>query len=237
MIIKNLKILIKDFLISENLFLPSIRLLYFDLIKLKTRLWTQRMKKSYLKKNKNFPTKLHLGCGTRKIKTFLNIDIVNSEINIDFAGQKLPFENDYFEIIVSQHVIEHLDLKYELEPLFKELHRILKKDGFIYLSCPSIKKICESYVNNGCETLIEGKKRRFSNYSLDGYPNTQIVNQLFNEGSHKNLFDYELLSYSLNKCGFKSVVEIDEKIFLDKLKNFPKRMDDEQTLYIYATKY
>ena len=179
MIPKKLKTLIKDFLISKNLFLTSLRLLYFDLVKLKTRLGTLRMKKSYLKKNKKFPTKLHLGCGTKKIKTFLNIDIINSDINIDFAGQKLPFKNDYFEIIVSQHVIEHLDLKYELEPLFRELHRVLNKDGFLYLSCPSIKKICESYVND--RWTYSKEKRRFSNYSLMDILNANYKST-FNEG-------------------------------------------------------
>ena len=233
---KRFKNLIKEFLLSINLFLPSLRFLSFDLLKLKARLGTENMKKSYLKKHKKFPRKLHLGCGTRKIKTFLNIDIVNSDINIDFAGQKLPFPSNYFEIIVSQHVIEHLDLKYELEPLFRELNRILKKDGVIYLSCPSIKKICESYVNDGCKSLVQGREKRFTNFSLDGYPNVQIINQLFHEGSHKNLFDYELLSYALYKCGFKSVVEIDEKFLLDKVENLPERMDDEQSLYVYATK-
>ena len=76
------------------------------------------MVKNYLKKHKKFPTKLHLGCGERVIKNFLNVDLQNSEINIDLTYRKLPFQNNSFEVIVSQHVIEHLDLHLELEPLF-----------------------------------------------------------------------------------------------------------------------
>ncbi len=235
--LKRIYKLIEGFLESHNLFLSTFKSLVFDLLKIKARLDTPIMKRSYLKRHKKFPTKLHLGCGKRILREFLNIDIAYSDINIDFSSQKLPFPSDYFDIIVSQHVIEHLEIKSELEPLFRELNRVLKKDGVIFLSCPSIKKICESYINDGGKTLVEGRLRRFPNETLGGYPNVQIVNELFHQGiEHKNLFDFELLSYSLTKCGFKSVVEIDEKYLLDKLKNFPARHDDEQSLYVYTTK-
>ena len=87
-----------------------------------------------------FPTKLHLGCGKRVIKNFLNVDLQNSDINIHLTNRKPPFQNNSFEVILSQHVIEHLDLHLELEPLFKELNRVLKDEGFLYLSCLCIKK-------------------------------------------------------------------------------------------------
>ena len=195
------------------------------------------MGKSYLKKHKSFPKKLHLGCGDRIIKNFLNVDLQNSEINIDLTNRKLPFPNDTFEVIVSQHVIEHLDLQHELEPLFRELNRVLNDNGILYLSCPCIKKICESYIRDGGKTLVEGRKKRYPNWDLKGYPNVQMVNELFHQGiQHKNLFDYNLLSYSLHKCGFSSVKEIDEKFLLDKIHDLPPRRDEEQTLYVYATK-
>lgn len=234
---KEIKLSIIKIIKSQNLFLSSLRFLFFDLIKLKARFQTKIMKKSYLKKYKNFPKKLHLGCGRRKIKDWLNVDLSNSDINIDLSNKKLPFEDNFFEVIVSQHVIEHLDLHNELEPLLKELNRVLSYKGNLFLSCPSIKKICESYVYDSCQTLIEGRLKRFPTWSLNGYPNSQIVNQLFHQGiEHKNLFDYELLSYILLKCGFRRVEEISEKIFMNKNKCFPERFDDEQSLYIVAYK-
>jgi len=236
-LIKKIKDLIIETFYSRNLFLNTLRYFFFDFKKLKARLVTGKMKKSYLRKNKTFPKMLHLGCGRRKIQGWLNVDISNSDINVDLTNKNLPFPSKSFEVIVSQHVIEHLDLKNELEPLFKELHRVLNSKGSLFLSCPSIKKICESYIKDGCKTLVDGRKRRFPSWSLDGYPNVQIINELFHQGTeHKNLFDFELLSFSLCKCGFTKVEEIDEKIFLRKYKSFPKRFDDEQTLYIVAYK-
>jgi hypothetical protein len=117
------------------------------------------------------------------------------------------------------------------------LYRDLNNKGILFLSCPSIKKICGSYVDNGCESLILGRKKRFPNWNLHGYPNSQIVNELFHQGNqHKNLFDYELLSYTLFKCGFSVVEEINEQRFLDHCESFPRRFDDEQSLYILASK-
>ena len=235
--IKKIKHLIIETLYSKNLFINTLRYFFFDCKKLKARAVTGKMKKSYLKKNKTLPKRLHLGCGRRKIQGWLNVDISNSDINIDLTNKNLPFPSDFFEVIVSQHVIEHLDLKYELEPLLKELNRVLNSKGSLFLSCPSITKICESYIKDGCKTLVDGRKKRFPSWSLKGYPNVQIINELFHQGTeHKNLFDFELLSFSLFKCGFTKVEEIDEKIFLSKYKSFPKRLDDEQTLYIVAYK-
>ena len=75
------------------------------------------------------------------------------------------------------------------------------------------------------------------NWNLKGYPNSQMVNELFHQGiEHKNLFDYDLLSYTLRKCGFSIVEEIDEKFLLDRIYELPPRLDEEQTLYVYATK-
>ena len=95
---KRLAKLIKRFFEKRNLFFWKY--LYFDFLKIKARFETNRMVKNYLKKHKKFPTKLHLGCGKKVIKNFLNVDIQNSEINIDFSNRKLPFRNNSFEVIL-----------------------------------------------------------------------------------------------------------------------------------------
>ena len=224
-------------MIKNSLFFPTIRSLRWDLTKLKARFQTKSMLKTYLKKQGSFPAKLHFGSGKKKVNGWLNIDITNSDINVDFSKASLPLPNNYFESIVSQHVIEHLELKRELEPMLIELYRILKVDGFIYLSCPCIKKICESYINDGGEILVNGRKTRDVGYSLNGYPSVQIVNELFRQGgTHFNLFDYNLLSYILKKSGFTNIKEISEKELLDRFPQFPSRNDGEQTLYVCATK-
>ena len=60
-------------------------------------------------------------------------------------------------VIVSQHVIEHLELIDELLPLFSELKRVLRLGGQIWLSCPDMEKICRLYVDGRTRELVEDR--------------------------------------------------------------------------------
>jgi predicted SAM-dependent methyltransferase len=227
---------IKKILI-KTAFAPTLKALRFDLIKLKARISTRIMFNFYKRKNIYIPEKMHFGCGKRKIEDWLNVDLKDSDINIDFSTGKLPFKDGQFQYIVSQHIIEHFELHTECEPILKELYRVLKDNGFLYLSCPSIQKICDSYIKDKGETLIKGKKKRYPNYKIEGYPSSKVVNEIFYQsGEHKNLFDFDLIYYVLKNIGFKNVIQIQEKDLLQKFKEFPIRNDDEQSLYVFASK-
>lgn len=49
-------------------------------------------------------------------------------------GRKLPFLKEYFDCIVLSHVIAHI---YEPKNLFKEINRVLKKNGIIIIITPN----------------------------------------------------------------------------------------------------
>lgn len=49
-------------------------------------------------------------------------------------GAFLPFKEDFFDIIIIQDVIEHIE---QTDHLITELHRVLKKGGLIFLSSPN----------------------------------------------------------------------------------------------------
>jgi len=48
---------------------------------------------------------------------------------------KLPFEDNYFDTVVAWEVIEHIP-KHTESKMFKEVKRVLKKNGSFYLSTP-----------------------------------------------------------------------------------------------------
>jgi ubiquinone/menaquinone biosynthesis C-methylase UbiE len=48
---------------------------------------------------------------------------------------KLPFRDNYFDTVVSWEVIEHIPKNTE-DRMFKEVSRVLKKNGIFYLSTP-----------------------------------------------------------------------------------------------------
>lgn len=53
---------------------------------------------------------------------------------VDLDNGVLPFPDEYFDAIIFTHVIEHLSKPLQLG---KEIHRVLKKGGKIYVEAPN----------------------------------------------------------------------------------------------------
>lgn len=78
---------------------------------------------------------LNLGCGFDIKKGFVNLDKYNLEgvdVVHDLKMFPYPFEDDTFDYILCNDIIEHLDLI----DTMRELHRILKKEGTISIRVP-----------------------------------------------------------------------------------------------------
>lgn len=123
-----------------------------SLFKLYLRLTNISVKK--LKKLSNIHTEgikiLDIGCGTgstlfyiheyiNKNAEFYGVDLERNSYlpefikfeKCDIEEQKLPFEDESFDIVISNFVIEHLR---KPERLFTEAKRVLKKKGVFYCS-------------------------------------------------------------------------------------------------------
>lgn len=79
--------------------------------------------------------KLNLGCGTDIRKGWVNLDSValpGVDVVHDIASGDLPFDDDSFDHIECQDILEHLPLV----PSMKELHRLLKVGGTVQIRVP-----------------------------------------------------------------------------------------------------
>ena len=214
----------------------TIRTGRFDLLRLRARMRTKGMLSRKLAQGP-LPDKLHFGCGKRFVDGWLNCDLVGSDVDIDLGCGTLPFADGTFSAICSQHVIEHLDLVTELEPLMKELNRCAKPGATLWLSCPDIEKVCRSYINSKGADMIEDRLTRLPNFHTFGYPSSFMINNLFHQGGeHRNLFDFDLLEALLLKSGFTDIQNQNEGAFLAKFPEFPERRDDYQSLYVSAVR-
>ncbi|CEG13819.1 Methylase/methyltransferase [groundwater metagenome] len=91
---------------------------------------------------------LDVGCGIKpyeflfKNSEYIGIDIEGGghreeykKVDKYFDGKNIPFQNDYFDLVICTQVIEHT-LEYEY--LLKEIHRVLKKGGILLLTAPFV---------------------------------------------------------------------------------------------------
>jgi predicted SAM-dependent methyltransferase len=184
--------------------------------------------------------KLHLGCGKRIVSGWLNVDLCSGDAQVDLACGSLPWNDEAFSVIVSQHVIEHLDLKSELIPLFRELYRVSRTGGLIWLSCPDLATACNSYGTSKGQELLDDRERRKAagvNLGMDGIPPQHFINKIFHQGGeHMNLIDEELLAWALKRCGFVNCRRTKEAELLIEYPEFPARGDDIHSLYMTARK-
>lgn len=57
---------------------------------------------------------------------------------LDIEKEPLPFPDDYFDVVIVSHVIEHLH--YPVKAL-REVLRVVKRDGLVYFETPSINSL------------------------------------------------------------------------------------------------
>ncbi len=93
---------------------------------------------------------LNLGGGTGQVSalleetgflvTTLDLEITQPDsrhVQHDLNSEReLPFERESFDYILCQEVIEHIENPWKL---FRQMHRALKKDGFLVLTTPNIQ--------------------------------------------------------------------------------------------------
>jgi predicted SAM-dependent methyltransferase len=180
-------------------------------------------------------TKLHVGCGKRLVPGWLNVDVAGTECTVDLACGCLPWRDGVFDAIVSQHVIEHLELMDEVLPLLLELRRVAKPGAEIWLSCPDLEKACRSYLDHKGADLLEDFITRFPELKEWREIPSHMINSLFDQqGEHKNLFDFDLLRWTCNKAGFVDCTRMQEADLLDRFPEFPRRNDDSHSIYVRA---
>ena len=68
--------------------------------------------------------KLHLGCGSRHLEGFINVDINSEAADIHFDIRSLPFKDGSVDEIYACHVLEHFG-RNEFKAVLNEWVRVL----------------------------------------------------------------------------------------------------------------
>ena len=86
--------------------------------------------------------KLHLGCGTKIIDGYVNVDI-RQELNCDIVDDiktLTTFQNNVAEEIYACHVLEHFS-RHEYKEVLTRWFEVLKKGGILKISVPNLEKV------------------------------------------------------------------------------------------------
>jgi predicted SAM-dependent methyltransferase len=140
-------------------------------------------------------TRLHLGCGTKHIEGFTNIDIrylpgVDEVNNIRFLRN---YKDNSADLIYACHVLEHFS-RWEYKNALARWYEILKPGGVLRLAVPNFSAIASRYLQTGNLNEIMGL--------LYG-------GQDYDENYHYVTFDFNSLNNDLTSIGFRVVREYD----------------------------
>ena len=139
-------------------------------------------------------TKLNLGCNTRILKGYTNIDFTaypGVDIISDVSKLEM-FEDNSVDVIRASHILEHFRYG-DTKRVLDEWYRVLKTDGLLYLSVPSWERAIEIYLKAGLQEWLV--------YFLYG-------DQTDKGNYHYTIYDFTRLRRVVGLSGFKDVSEI-----------------------------
>lgn len=127
---------------------------------------------------------------------------------------KLPFENGYFDVVVSYGVLDHISFS-EAKKAMKEIGRVMDKNGYIYITLRSTED-CEcgrgEKVENNTFVLQEGYEKGIIQHFFD----LEEIKELFKDF---NIFDIEL-----HEQRFPDIFTVD-KAFTQSSKGVKRYLD------------
>lgn len=90
-----------------------------------------------------------------KIKYSNNHLVKSNRLKIITEEEKLPFKDQYFDIVISNMVFEHV---FNIEFALEEISRVLKNNGIVYLRFPSYEIIREGHTGIPLSHRVKNKK-------------------------------------------------------------------------------
>jgi len=191
---------------------------------------------AYFARCPDTPRKLQIGAGHNLLSGWLNTDIEVQSSGVVFldAQQPFPFEDQAFDYVFSEHVIEHMPYKGGLF-MVRECFRVLKPGGTVRIGTPDAQRVSSllsevkseagrQYIRWSASDHLglygDGRSAlqlRRPEWDIDPvhirrcFPNVTedcacfVVNSLFRAYGHQFLYDFKTLSALLIEAGFSGL--------------------------------
>ena len=150
---------------------------------------------------------LQIGGGSNLLAGWLNtdLDIFPGVMQLD-ATKPYPFEDETFDFIFTEHMIEHVPYGGG-NLMLCECFRVLKKGGIIRVTTPDLRSLVRLYDRE----FYSLEEQYFSFFKKefvpDDYPSTvaTILNLFFRLWGHQFIYDEETLTNLMISVGFGNI--------------------------------
>lgn len=165
---------------------------------------------SYLRDHSD--RRLQLGTGSNVYPGWLNTDVTDfkrkNEILYLDARKPFPLPTASFDLVFSEHMIEHLTYA-EGQRCLSECHRVLRPGGLIRVATPSLDRLIRLYDSGPTEL-----QRRYMRWSIDTWVKDAdtylpgfVLNNFLRDWGHQFVYDEQTLRHALESVGFVDVTE------------------------------
>jgi predicted SAM-dependent methyltransferase len=159
---------------------------------------------------------LNLGAGPHKGEGgWLTADAFKAEADIYLnVYSKFPFPDNSFDVVYSEHLIEHIVLD-KVPHFLQEIYRILKPGALLRITTPDLEIHSANYINKNdifFSPIIEKYMARWDKQknkywlirSNGGAFMTRAVQRFYR---HRFMYDYTILSSCLHETGFTESIK------------------------------
>jgi SAM-dependent methyltransferase len=167
--------------------------------------------------------KINIGCGRELKEGWINADNTRKEktlvwqkemreegymiIDLD-ATKPWPYDDEIFDYVFSEHMIEHVPGSAGLFML-QEAYRSLKPGGVIRIACPERTRFEQMRGNDKHPYVKEYFKVIFNNRPVRPGSANRVVHRTLNEQGHVWVPTVPELIAQIQKAGFTDVKEVD----------------------------
>mgnify|MGYP001558947534 FL=1 len=156
--------------------------------------------------------RLSIGCGSRLVPGWLNVDPAPIPGAIRATADCLPCGDSSVECAVMFDVVEHLHPTRELPAALREVLRVLEPQGILRVTTPDLDKLVGAYRDDrwtlyeASQPLSFRKATRAEKFSMIAFGNHAETTPAGVYDGHQGLFDEAALVAALRAAGFKEVV-------------------------------
>jgi ubiquinone/menaquinone biosynthesis C-methylase UbiE len=126
--------------------------------------------------------------GIHTTRQWLQTENLTAVLVLQEMTERFPSEDNFFDAIVSVQVIHHADIA-TIKKIIAEMERVLKKEGFIFVTVPKLKNQATKYKQIEASTYVP----------LDGWEKG-LPHHYFNSRELKDFFiNFEIVDIHLDQ--------------------------------------